>query len=68
MSEEWIYTTHPDVKGPPVKRTMSSFVNLFEGKGWVAVEDPAIVQAENPREASARVHKSIKKKTAAAKK
>jgi len=67
MPETWIYTTHPDVKGPPVKRSLVSFVNSFEKKGWVAVEDPNVVERETPREAHARVFKQIKKKKPVAK-
>jgi len=68
MAVTWIYTTHPDVEGPPVKRTLESFVNSFEKKGWEAVEDPNVVEHETQRESHTRVFKQIKKRKAPAKK
>lgn len=46
MPDTWIYMTHPDVKGPPVKRTQHSFDKLYKRKGWVVVDKPVKTEAE----------------------
>ena len=48
--------------------TLTSFVKLYEAKGWVAVEDPKVLEVETPREAQSRVFKQIKKRKTDAKK
>lgn len=63
MAEVWILTEHPDVKGPPVTRTLNSFLNLYEKKGWVAVETPT-KKPESNREAFARVFGDVERKDA----
>lgn len=55
MSEIWIYTSHPDLEGPPVRRTLASYVNLYEKKGWVVEGDGPQGKKETPREAYARI-------------
>ena len=54
MAETWILTEHPDLDGPPVRRTLDSFLNLYEKKGWVAVETPS-----NAIETSGEVFKRV---------
>jgi len=68
MAETWIYVEHPDLEDSLTEVTLISFVNLHEGKGWVAVEDPKVLEVETPREAQARVFKDIKKRKTVAKK
>ena len=68
MAETWIYVEHPDLENSLKEVTLNSFVKLHEGKGWVAVEDPKVLQVETPREAKARVFKDIKKRKTDAKK
>lgn len=68
MAETWIYIEHPDLEGSLTEVPLASFVNLHEGKGWVAVEDPKVLEIETPREAEARVFKQIKKRKPADKK
>ena len=68
MAETWIYIEHPDLKDSLIVVTLTSFVKLYEGKGWVAVEDPKVLEVETPREAKARVFKQIKKRKTSAKK
>lgn len=58
MSEVWILTEHPDLEGPPVTRTLNSFLNLYEKKGWVAVETPSAAP-ETTRETFNRVFGDI---------
>lgn len=62
--EVWIYTTHPDVKGPPVKRTLTSFLNLYERKGWVALETPPANPTETSRETFKRVFGDVAREDA----
>ena len=68
MAETWIYIEHPDLEDSLIVVTLTSFVKLYEGKGWVAVEDPKVLEVETPREAKARVFKQIKKRKTDAKK
>lgn len=63
MAEVWILTSHPDVKGPPVRRTLDSFLKLYEKKGWVAIETPPSV-SESTREAFKRVFGNVKREDA----
>ena len=68
MPETWIYVEHPDLENSLTEVTLTSFVNLHEKKGWVAVEDPKVLEVETPREAQARVFKDIKKRKTVVKK
>ena len=68
MAETWIYVEHPDLKDSLTVVTLTSFVKLYEAKGWVAVEDPKVLEVETPREAQSRVFKQIKKRKTDAKK
>ena len=63
MAEVWILTKHPDVKGPPVTRTLNSFLNLYEKKGWIAVEVPPKAPETN-REAFTRVFGDVAREDA----
>lgn len=62
--EVWILMTHPDVKGPPVARTLDSFLKHYEKKGWVAVETPPPNPVEASRETFERVFGDIDPKDA----
>ncbi len=62
--EVWIYMTHPDVEGPPVKRTLTSFLNLHERKGWVALETPPTNPAKTSRETFKRVFGDVAREDA----
>jgi hypothetical protein len=64
MAETWIYVEHPDVKGDPALVTLESFLNLYERKGWVAMEDPPISTQESNRETFSRVFGNVPKKDA----
>ena len=63
MSEVWILTEHPDLEGPPVTRTLTSFLNLYEKKGWIAVETPTNAP-ETSRETFNRVFGDVPKEDA----
>lgn len=62
--EVWILMTHPDVKGPPVARTLDSFLSLYEGKGWVCVETPPANPVEASRETFKRVFGDVAREDA----
>jgi hypothetical protein len=64
MAEVWIYVSHPDVKGDPVRVSLDSFTASFEKKGWVAVDPPVSAQ-ESSRETYSRVFGNVPKKDAA---
>ena len=60
MSELWILTEHPDLKGPPVRRTLESFNNLYAEKGWVLVDESTDVAKLAPTLTRAEAMKSSK--------
>ena len=64
MAEVWIYITHPDVKGEPAFVTLDSFLELHEGKGWVAMENPPASTHESARETFSRVFGDVPRKDA----
>jgi hypothetical protein len=63
MAEVWIYVTHPDVKGDPVRVSLDSFTGTFEKRGWVAVDAPVSAQ-ESSRETFSRVFGDVSKRDA----
>ena len=65
MAEVWIYVSHPDVKGPPVRVSLDSFLKSLEGKGWVAEDSPPVSAQESERETFSRVFGDVSKSDAA---